>query len=381
MKRKSQPARSSASEAQLAANRANAKLSTGPKTVAGKQNSSQNSRRHGLTCRTAWLGEDKLQSEKFFSSQWLRIRPRNVVEEIHTGSLLRNREREKFLLAAELTILTRKPVPLSLNQSEFPFLLDPEALRTLDLLARQVSHSNRIAVRDFKSLLQARKITSEKSKQTTHTTNHQNNLMEFLQSRGPLTDGEDLFTYTSIAREFWLAYEPTNSLETFLVGDIIIVQHQLDRVQKIQSFFLSSSAISATGHDGGFGFGFVHDCQRTQAFETLRNYEDALQKRLNSRMQLFQKVREAAWTDSANPDPDLSNCPHNTTASISAPPIDETLPGNQLEQRVLASDPAPPTIVADILPTNVENQRTITDTACRPSIDTGTSDFPQKTSM
>ncbi len=38
-----------ATEKQIAANRANAKRSTGPRTAAGKQNSSRNSRRHGLS--------------------------------------------------------------------------------------------------------------------------------------------------------------------------------------------------------------------------------------------------------------------------------------------------------------------------------------------
>ena len=39
-----------ATEKQIAANRANAKRSTGPKTVAGKMWSSRNAYRHGLSC-------------------------------------------------------------------------------------------------------------------------------------------------------------------------------------------------------------------------------------------------------------------------------------------------------------------------------------------
>jgi hypothetical protein len=38
-----------ASEKQIAANRANAKRCTGPKTAAGKQNSSRNAFKHGLS--------------------------------------------------------------------------------------------------------------------------------------------------------------------------------------------------------------------------------------------------------------------------------------------------------------------------------------------
>ena len=48
-----------ASERQIAANRQNAKKSTGPKTDAGKQRSRQNAFRHGLTAQTViWLVED-----------------------------------------------------------------------------------------------------------------------------------------------------------------------------------------------------------------------------------------------------------------------------------------------------------------------------------
>ena len=39
-----------ATERQIAANRANARRSTGPKTLAGKMSSSRNAYRHGLSC-------------------------------------------------------------------------------------------------------------------------------------------------------------------------------------------------------------------------------------------------------------------------------------------------------------------------------------------
>jgi hypothetical protein len=39
-----------ATERQIAANRANARRSTGPKTIAGKMSSSRNAYRHGLSC-------------------------------------------------------------------------------------------------------------------------------------------------------------------------------------------------------------------------------------------------------------------------------------------------------------------------------------------
>ena len=60
-----------ATEKQIAANRANARKSTGPKTTAGKSRSSANSRKHGLTAETLVIvGEkaddfDALRAELF----------------------------------------------------------------------------------------------------------------------------------------------------------------------------------------------------------------------------------------------------------------------------------------------------------------------------
>ena len=51
-----------ATEKQIAANRANAKRSTGPKTLAGKLRSSRNAYRHGLTCPSPF---DPLQVDAF----------------------------------------------------------------------------------------------------------------------------------------------------------------------------------------------------------------------------------------------------------------------------------------------------------------------------
>ena len=54
------------SAAQLAANQANAKLGTGPKTEKGKKTSSQNARRHGFTAQvTVMTEEDRIHHDAF----------------------------------------------------------------------------------------------------------------------------------------------------------------------------------------------------------------------------------------------------------------------------------------------------------------------------
>ena len=59
-----------ATEKQIAANRANAKKSTGPKTAAGRAKSSRNAYRHGLSCP---LRFDPVTSAKADAIAWTLI--------------------------------------------------------------------------------------------------------------------------------------------------------------------------------------------------------------------------------------------------------------------------------------------------------------------
>ena len=66
------------SEAQIEANRRNAKHSRGPKTESGKHRSSQNAIRHGLTGRVVVLPEEDMEAFKAFSKE--------IVESLNAGS-------------------------------------------------------------------------------------------------------------------------------------------------------------------------------------------------------------------------------------------------------------------------------------------------------
>jgi hypothetical protein len=70
------------SEAQLAANRANAQLSTGPKTPEGKQTVAKNRITHGLTGRAVLIpGENPEDFERLASQLKFELAPGNHVEE------------------------------------------------------------------------------------------------------------------------------------------------------------------------------------------------------------------------------------------------------------------------------------------------------------
>ncbi len=69
------------SEKQLAANRANALLSTGPKTAEGKRRSSLNSRRHNLTGQvTAMTEEDRITHDAFAEALIKAMAPEGALE-------------------------------------------------------------------------------------------------------------------------------------------------------------------------------------------------------------------------------------------------------------------------------------------------------------
>src|SRR6266508_3884190 len=71
---------------QLAANRANAQRSTGPKTIAGKKRSRMNSLKHGLTAKTLVLrNEDPAELELVYSELVEELLPQTVPEQELVG--------------------------------------------------------------------------------------------------------------------------------------------------------------------------------------------------------------------------------------------------------------------------------------------------------
>ena len=69
-----------ATEKQIIANRANAQLSTGPRSFAGKQRSSKNAIKHGLTAHTIIAGEDREDYIRFRGELQRALRPNGRLE-------------------------------------------------------------------------------------------------------------------------------------------------------------------------------------------------------------------------------------------------------------------------------------------------------------
>jgi hypothetical protein len=97
-----------ASQAQLAANRANAQLSTGPKTETGRAISSQNALKTALTGRTVLLPTDNLEEYKSLQSAFLNThKPATGQERELVQALLDTTWRIKRILSLEFAIFAK----------------------------------------------------------------------------------------------------------------------------------------------------------------------------------------------------------------------------------------------------------------------------------
>ncbi|WP_321475124.1 hypothetical protein [uncultured Paludibaculum sp.] len=96
-----------ASAAQITANQANAKRSTGPVSIEGKARASQNARDHGFTARNLRISpEDRAEFESLQAAMRLQTRPDGCLEEeifhrilTHTWNLRRIEAFEALILA------------------------------------------------------------------------------------------------------------------------------------------------------------------------------------------------------------------------------------------------------------------------------------------
>jgi hypothetical protein len=78
----------SVSEQQLAANLANAQHSTGPTSIKGRQTSSQNARRHGITAQTTVMTEeDRIQHDEFCANLMDSLAPVGALETFLASSV------------------------------------------------------------------------------------------------------------------------------------------------------------------------------------------------------------------------------------------------------------------------------------------------------
>jgi hypothetical protein len=123
------------SPARAAANAANAQLSTGPRTEAGKSNSSRNALKHGLASEQNFIapGEEEEFAE-LFESLIETLAPTNGVEMLQVETALH----------AAWSLRRFRTVEATLMEGDIEALFDEHTAKTLDRLQRYGAHHQRM---------------------------------------------------------------------------------------------------------------------------------------------------------------------------------------------------------------------------------------------
>ena len=137
------------SDARLTANSANARLSTGPRTVEGKARSSQNARTHGLTAAQLVIAaEDHDEFEELHTQLQADVRPEGALQQVLFDQLV--------AAAWNLRRIRRMEAELAASAQTYLDILDnPELTKKLDRLARHKTSNERSfhrSLRELKSL-------------------------------------------------------------------------------------------------------------------------------------------------------------------------------------------------------------------------------------
>ncbi len=181
-------------------NRANAQLSTGPRTVAGKQRSSLNALRHGLTGHTIVLpSEDLAAYQRHTQRLFDDVRPKGALEEQLAQSLADTSWRLNRVAALENNLLTlgitEHAESINTEHPECHAALAMatalrEQTRALSALS---THEHRLSRQFERTLNQLRDIQAERRKSDEYHLEKAAELMEMDKSKGltfnPTADG------------------------------------------------------------------------------------------------------------------------------------------------------------------------------------------------
>jgi hypothetical protein len=134
------------SPAQAAANAANARLSTSPRTPAGKARSSQNARQHGLSARELIVRPEDLPAfESLQTDLTTELQPQGALEQVIFNQLLHAAWDQRRLRHLEAELFNGQTDPLA----------DPAHTPALDRYARYQARVDRAfhrALRELKTL-------------------------------------------------------------------------------------------------------------------------------------------------------------------------------------------------------------------------------------
>jgi hypothetical protein len=154
---------------QLAANQANAQLSTGPVTDAGKAIASRNALSHGLTSSKVLLPGDSQEEYDAFATDHIRVyMPGDLTERALVDKIVASNWRFRhaleteaaFIGAAATHILEQEPA-LSRTEAEARIFLDKALSRQLSLIMRYKRSIERTGEKALAELRRLQKIRSQ----------------------------------------------------------------------------------------------------------------------------------------------------------------------------------------------------------------------------
>jgi hypothetical protein len=126
-----------ASRKQIAANRANAKRSTGPKSLSGKAHSSLNSCKHGLTAKTIVIGEeDPDEFDALRQRLFEEFNPRTGFTSELVGRLAVQMWRLRRVPAFEAALITAHCAEIGPTKDARALILEIEYKKQLELARR-----------------------------------------------------------------------------------------------------------------------------------------------------------------------------------------------------------------------------------------------------
>ncbi len=175
----------------LRANRANAQLSTGPRTESGKQRSSLNALRHGLTSHTAVLPSEDAQAYQHHCQQFRdEYQPKTPTETQLVQELADTAWRLNRIPLLEADLLTRAADTRATRE---PIACDiAEATRALATL-----HGQRLSRQFQKTLDHLRALQTERREREQHELKRAASLLELHKHKGiPYDPAQDGFVFS-----------------------------------------------------------------------------------------------------------------------------------------------------------------------------------------
>ena len=174
-------------------NRANSQHSTGPRTESGKQRSSQNALRHGLTARTAVLPSEDPAAYQRHCRQFIdEYKPATASETQLVQQLADTSWRINRIPLLEADVLARAQSPAPSPEPPSFDIVDAHRL-----LASLSIHGQRLSRQFQKTLIQLREIQAERLERERRDLRDAASVLEFHKHKGlPYDPAEDGFVFS-----------------------------------------------------------------------------------------------------------------------------------------------------------------------------------------